>query len=70
MQISLRFQVSAMNALQEATEAYLVSLFEDTNAGATHAKRVTIQTKGMTLARKPRGSFKNWCLRDGQDIKV
>jgi histone H3 len=39
----LRFQSSALGALQEAVEAYLVSLFEDTNLCAIHAKRVTIR---------------------------
>jgi histone H3 len=39
----VRFQSSAIGALQEASEAYLVSLFEDTNLAAIHAKRVTIQ---------------------------
>ncbi|KAI0675921.1 hypothetical protein C8Q78DRAFT_1007179 [Trametes maxima] len=34
-------------ALQEASEAYLVSLFEDTNLAAIHAKRVTIQPKDL-----------------------
>ncbi|KAJ9513609.1 hypothetical protein QJQ45_006086 [Haematococcus lacustris] len=38
----LRFQSSAVLALQEAAEAYLVGLFEDTNLAAIHAKRVTI----------------------------
>merc|ERR1712172_149089 len=38
----LRFQASAVLALQEASEAYLVGLFEDTNLCAIHAKRVTI----------------------------
>jgi histone H3/H4 len=38
----LRFQSSAVMALQEAAEAYLVSLFEDTNLAAIHAKRVTM----------------------------
>ncbi|KAJ9656284.1 histone H3.1 [Neophaeococcomyces mojaviensis] len=51
----LRFQSSAIGALQEATEAYLVSLFEDTNLCAIHAKRVTIQLKDLQLARRIRG---------------
>lgn len=42
-------------ALQEAAEAYLVGLFEDTNLCAIHAKRVTIMTKDMHLARRIRG---------------
>ncbi|KAL9950534.1 hypothetical protein ACROYT_G043045 [Oculina patagonica] len=36
----LRFQSSAVMALQEASEAYLVGLFEDTNLCAIHAKRL------------------------------
>ena len=51
----LRFQSTAIMALQEATEAYLVGLFEDTNLCAIHAKRVTIQPKDMQLARRIRG---------------
>jgi histone H3/H4 len=39
LQTDLRFQSSAVMALQEAAEAYLVSLFEDTNLAAIHAKR-------------------------------
>ena len=39
----VHFQSSAIGALQEATEAYLISLFEDTNLCAIHAKRVTIR---------------------------
>ncbi|KAK5425307.1 histone H3.1, partial [Exophiala xenobiotica] len=50
----LRFQSSAIGALQEATEAYLTSLFEDTNLCAIHAKRVTIQPKDILLARRLR----------------
>ena len=38
----LRFQSAVMLCLQEAAEAYLVGLFEDTNLCAIHAKRVTI----------------------------
>ncbi|KAF8455242.1 histone-fold-containing protein [Kalaharituber pfeilii] len=51
----LRFQSSAIGALQESVEAYLVSLFEDTNLCAIHAKRVTIQSKDVQLARRLRG---------------
>ena len=51
----LRFQASAIAALQEASESYLVGLFEDTNLCAIHAKRVTIMPKDIQLARRIRG---------------
>jgi len=51
----LRFQSSAVLALQEAAESYMVGLFEDTNLSAIHAKRVTIMVKDMQLARRIRG---------------
>nr|AAC46613.1 histone H3 [Plasmodium falciparum] len=51
----LRFQSQAVLALQEAAEAYLVGLFEDTNLCAIHAKRVTIILKDIQLARRIRG---------------
>ncbi|XP_060085497.1 uncharacterized protein LOC132564900 [Ylistrum balloti] len=54
----LRFQSSAVMALQEASEAYLVGLFEDTNLCAIHAKRVTIMPKDIQLARRIRGERK------------
>ncbi|KAF4676525.1 hypothetical protein FOL47_005961 [Perkinsus chesapeaki] len=53
--VGLKFQKSAILALQEAAEAYLVGLFEDTNLCAIHAKRVTIMPKDMQLARRIRG---------------
>ena len=46
----LHFQLSAITALQEAAEAYLVGLFEDTNLCAIYAKRVTIMPKDIQLA--------------------
>lgn len=52
---SLLFQSVALSALQEATEAYLVGLFEDTNLCAIHAKRVTIMPRDIQLARRIRG---------------
>ena len=51
----LRFQSSAVAALQEAAESYMVGLFEDTNLCAIHAKRVTIMPKDIQLARRIRG---------------
>lgn len=51
----LRFQSTAILAIQEATEMYLTGLFEDTNLCAIHAKRVTILPKDMQLARRIRG---------------
>ncbi|XP_004644877.1 histone H3.3-like [Octodon degus] len=56
----LRFQSTAIGALQEAIEAYLVGLFEDTNLCAIqdtnlcaiHAKRVPIMPKDIQLARR------------------
>ncbi|PLW21459.1 hypothetical protein PCANC_04972 [Puccinia coronata f. sp. avenae] len=52
---ALRWQSSALLALQEAAEAYLVHIFEDTNLCAIHAKRVTIMKRDMQLARRLRG---------------
>jgi len=54
-QSDLRFQGTAIIALQEACEAYMVSLFEDTNMAAIHAKRVTIMSRDIALARRLRG---------------
>jgi histone H3 len=55
--LALRFQGSAILALQEASEAYLVHLFEETNLCAIHAKRVTIMPQDMRLARRIRGDY-------------
>ena len=52
LKADLRFQGSAVLALQEAAEAYLVGLFEDTNLCAIHSKRVTIMPKDMHLAKR------------------
>jgi histone H3/H4 len=53
----LRWQTDALMCLQEAAEAYLVTLFEDTVLCAIHAKRVTVMPKDMNLARRIRGEF-------------
>jgi histone H3 len=51
----IRFQSTALLAVQEAAEAFMVGLFEDTNAIANHSRRVTIQPKDIHLARRIRG---------------
>ena len=56
----LRFQSAAINALQEAAEAYLVTLFEDSLLATIHANRVTLMPKDMTLARRIRGEDTAW----------
>ena len=54
-QSDLKFQGNAVWALQEASKACLVALFEDTNLRAIHAKRVAIMRKDMLLALRIRG---------------
>ena len=51
----LRIQAAAIKGLQEAAEAYLVGLFEDSNLCAIHAKRVTIMPKDVQLTRRIHG---------------
>uniref|UniRef100_A0A914CGY6 Histone H2A/H2B/H3 domain-containing protein n=1 Tax=Acrobeloides nanus TaxID=290746 RepID=A0A914CGY6_9BILA len=51
----LRFQSAAIGALQEASEAFLIGLFEDTQLCAIHAKRVTIMPRDVHLALRIRG---------------
>ncbi|KAI5854934.1 histone-fold-containing protein [Tricharina praecox] len=52
-----RWQSTALLALQEAAEAYLVALFTDANLLAIHAKRVTVMQKDIQLARRIRGAW-------------
>ncbi len=51
----LRMQSTIVLALQEASDAYLVCFFEDTNQCAMHGKCVTITPKDMRLARRIQG---------------
>lgn len=53
----IRWQSNAVLALQEACEAFLVHLLEDTNLCAIHAKRVTIMQRDIQLARRIRGQI-------------
>jgi histone H3 len=51
----LRFSPTALMALQEAAEAYLVGIFEDANLCAIHSRRVTIFPKDINLTLRLRG---------------
>lgn len=51
----LRWQSAAVQALQEATESYTTGLLSDANLCALHAKRVTLMSRDVSLARRLRG---------------
>ena len=48
-------QVGAVLSLQEAAEAYVIQLIEDTNLHAIHAKQVMILPQDMQLSQRIRG---------------
>ena len=56
----MRFQSTALAALQEAAENFLVGLFEDVNLLAVHAKRVTVMPHDIRLALRIRGDQSCW----------
>ena len=58
--IEVRFQSTAMAALQEAAENFIVGLFEDMNLLAVHAKRVTVMPRDIRLALRIRGDHYQW----------
>ena len=51
---TIRFKQVAIDALQEATEAFIVGMIEDSQLCCLHAKRVTLMQKDMELAKKIR----------------
>ena len=58
--IQVRFQSTAIAALQEAAENFIVGLFEDVNLLAVHAKRVTVMPRNIRLALRIRGDHYFW----------
>ena len=58
--VQVRFQSTAIAALQEAAENYIVGLFEDVNLLAVHAKWVTILPRDIRLALRIRGDHYRW----------
>ena len=59
----LRWTKGALEALHEATEAYIMNLMEDANLLAIHACRYTLQPQDIQLARRIRGEAK-WDQKD------
>ena len=59
----LRWTKGALEALQEAVEAYIMALMEDANLLAIHARRYTLQPRDIQLTRRIRGKV-NWDVRD------
>lgn len=55
--VEYRFEASAIEALQEISEAYLVGLFEDSALAMTHAKRLTLKPQDMRLVQVLRGEL-------------
>ena len=58
--VQVRFQSTAIAALQEAAENYIVGLFEDVNLLAIHARQVTIMPRDIRLALRIRGDHHRW----------
>ena len=52
-----QWTAGAVDALHEAVEDYLVTLLEDANLLAIHARRVTVQPRDIQLARRIRGDW-------------
>lgn len=55
-----RIQLAALNALQEAAEAYLIEILEDSNMLAMHAKRRTIMPRDIQMVRRLRLRFEDF----------
>ena len=58
--VQVCFQLTAIAALQEAAENFIVGLFEDVNLLAVHAKRVTVMPRDMRLALRIREDHYPW----------
>ena len=58
--VQVRFQSTAIAALQEAAENYIVRHFEDVNLLAIHARRVTIMPRDIRLALRITGDHHRW----------
>ena len=60
--VQIHFQLTAIAALQEAAENFIVGLSEDINLLAIHARCVTIMSRDIQLALHIRGDHHRWCI--------
>ena len=60
--VQVRFHSTAIAALQEAAENYIVGLFEDVNLLAIHARQVTIMPRDIRLVLCIQGDHHRWCI--------
>ena len=60
--VQVRFQSTAIAALQEAAENYIVGQFEDVNLLAIHARCITIMPRDIRLALHIRGDHHHWYI--------
>ena len=58
--MQVRFQSTAIAALQEVAKNFIGGLFEDVNLLAVHAKRVTVMPSDIRLALRIRGDHYYW----------
>ena len=58
--VQVQFQSTAIAALQEAAENFIVGLYEDVNLLAIHARHVTIMPRDIRLALHIRGDHHRW----------
>ena len=58
--VQVQFQSTALAALQEAAENFIVGLFEDVNLLAVHARRVTVMPRDIRLALRIQGDHYWW----------
>ena len=58
--MQVRFQSTAVAALQEAAENFIVGLFEDVNLLAVHAKRVTVMPRDIRLVVRIHSDHHRW----------
>ena len=64
-----RWTSNAIQALHEASEAYIIGMFEDSNLACIHSKRVTVMPKDLILVRRIRGEIAGNCAMHRKELE-